>query len=395
MDKNKILKILADIVETDTEELLQLPYDTKISDIGVDSIRFIQFIVSLEEEFGIEVLDSDLLISNFQTLGMLFDTLAKYFKTDTPIKKVLVCDCDNVLWHGIAGEEDVYLDEAVQEFHRTILELYDRGVLLCLCSKSDVDCIQNAFNSLDLRLKPEHFVISKINFDDKVTNLKEIADELGLYLDSFVFVDDSDYELGFVRSVLPEVTVFKADYTDMAFVRDIKEIFEYSHSLNFDRTKQYREQKEREKEKMYYYTVEEYNASLETITVCDVAALEQAGRISELSKRTNRFNLSGVRYSEDDVVHFILDRSHTVYYISASDKFGDMGLVGSAVVDNTNAVILGFFLSCRVFGRGFEKNLVERIKKDFGNLIYGVYNKNDKNRQFESFYVDNGVIANE
>jgi FkbH-like protein len=395
MDKNKILKMLGDIAEADFDELLQLPYDTKIADIGIDSIRFIQFIVSLEEEFGIEVLDSDLLISNFQTIGMLFDTLAKYFKKETPIKKVLVCDCDNVLWHGIAGEEDIFLDEDVQKFHRTILELYDRGILLCLCSKSDADCIENAFNSLDSKLKPEHFVISKINFDDKVTNLKRIADDLGLYLDSFVFVDDSDYELGLVRSVLPEVTVFKADYTDMAFVSDLKEMFEYSPVSDFDRTKQYRDQKEREKEKQHYHTVEEYNASLETIIVCDVATEEQARRISELSERTNRFNLSGVRYNEDDVKRFISDRDHTVYYINASDKYGDMGLVGAAVVDNMNTVILGFFLSCRVFGRGFENTLIEKIKNDFDGLIYGIYNKNDKNRQFERFYAENGVIMHE
>lgn len=395
MDKNKILKMLGDIAEADFDELLQLPYDTKIADIGIDSIRFIQFIVSLEEEFGIEVLDSDLLISNFQTIGMLFDTLAKYFKKETPIKKVLVCDCDNVLWHGIAGEEDIFLDESVQKFHRTILELYERGILICLCSKSDADCIENAFNSLDSKLKPEYFVISKINFDDKVTNLKRIADDLGLYLDSFVFVDDSDYELGLVRSVLPEVTVFKADYTDMAFVSDLKEMFEYSPVSDFDRTKQYRDQKEREKEKQHYHTVEEYNASLETIIVCDVATEEQARRISELSKRTNRFNLSGVRYNEDDVKRFISDREHTVYYINASDKYGDMGLVGAAVVDTMNTVILGFFLSCRVFGRGFENTLIEKIKNDFDGLIYGIYNKNDKNRQFERFYAENGVIMHE
>ena len=176
----------------------------------MDSLKF-QMIIRFEEKFGIEVYDSDLVMSNFETVGALILTFQKYLP-DAALKKVLICDCDNVLWNGIAGEESILMDERNVRFQNMLIELYDKGVLLCLCSRNlqkNIDC---AFANLKMPLKKEHIIISKINLSNKVENIKAISNELNLSTDSFVFVDDSDYELGLINNLLPKVETVKVNY---------------------------------------------------------------------------------------------------------------------------------------------------------------------------------------
>ena len=240
-------------------------------------------------------------------------------------------------------------------------------------------------------LKKNHILISKINLTDKATNIKEIALELNLSADSFVFVDDSKYELDLVSSIIPDITTVLADYSNCDFIEKIKGFFDGS-STDINRTQQYRDQKEREKEKQRYASAEEFNASLKTEIKCETASPAQAARISELSQRTNQFNLSDVRYTEEEINYFIRDEGYCVYVLSASDKYGDMGLVGSAVVRKTeNPVIIGFFLYCRVFGRCFEEHFLNKIKSNYAVSMYGIYKRTDKNKRFEDFYPKNGV----
>ncbi len=391
MNKSKILELLGNILAISIQKLSEMPVDTKLSDLGLSSIQFIQFIVSLEEEFGIEVLDSDLMLSNFETIEMLYKTLEKYFSTEDTLKKVLICDCDNVLWNGVSGEEEIHTTALTNKFQEELIDLYNRGVLICLCSKNQPENIEEAFTSLKMPLKKEHILISKVNMTDKATNINEIALELNLSTDSFVFVDDSEYELELVSSIIPEIRTIHADYSDSGFIDEVEQCFPHN-STDINRTKQYKEQKEREKEKQLFTTAEEFNASLKTDVKCEIASLSQAARISELSQRTNQFNLSNSRYDKNEIEGFISDENYTVYVLSASDKYGDMGIVGSAIVSKSDKpVIISFFLSCRVFGRNFEKLLINKIKSDFQNPLSGIYNKTTKNQHFETFYSENGV----
>lgn len=395
MDKKKIIKLLATIIKIDEDQLIKTPVDTKLSELGLDSIQFIQFIVALEEKFNIEVLDSDLMVSNFQTIDTLYQTLEKYFVKEVLVKKVLVCDCDNVLWHGVAGEEQVYTDALTDAFQERVVELYDRGVLICLCSKNQPENIEVAFSTLNMPLKKEHILLSKVNITNKATNIKEIASELDLSIDSLVFVDDSRYEIDLVSSIIPEITAIHADYSDCAFINSIGLLFD-SNSTDIDRTQQYREQKEREKERQQYATAEEFNASLKTEVTCGLAVSAQAPRIAELSQRTNQFNLSDSRYSESQINSFINDKNYSVYTLSISDTYGDMGLIGTAIVCNlSEPMILDFYLSCRAFGRNFEKILINKIIHDHPSSLTGVYNRTEKNCRFENFYPENGVEIHE
>lgn len=390
MNKEVIFQILSTITEKSKEELINFPENQPLLDLGLDSIKFIQFIVAVEEECHIEIHDSDLLFINFDTMEKLFSTLEKYFE-NTPLKKVLICDCDNVLWHGVAGEEKIYVDSGIEQLHKTLVNLYSNGVLLCLCSKNEKANIDFAFENLDMVLEKEQIAIFKINYHDKATNIKEISDELHLSPDSFVFLDDSDYECGLVSSLIPEVYTVKADYRDLSFIAAINDLFAQNTS-SVNRTKLYKEQKEREKEKLQFTTVQEYNHSLETEATFRYDNAEAIQRIAELTQRTNQFNLSGKRYTEEDIINFMNSQSHTILTLSVSDKYGDMGIVGAAIYEMKAdfVVIHAFYLSCRAFGRDFETLMLDEIKK-LNKPIFGVYHETDKNKRHQFFYKDNGV----
>lgn len=394
MDRNKILSLLGGVTDKGTEELEKLPENTPLADIGLDSLKFIQFIVAVEEEFGFEVRDSDLLLQNFETIEKLFETLKKYFVSDMVIKKVLICDCDNVLWRGVSGEEEICIDEIRLSFQNDLVQLFNSGILLCLCSMNTRENIDMAFEVLSMPLKKEHIIFEKINFTDKASNIPEISAELNLTPDSFVFIDDSDYEIGLVNALLPEVETVKVDFDNPDFRDRVMGFFQNQSTQELNRTQLYREQKEREKSKLRYASAKEYNSSLQTNVVCETVGIEQTVRLAELSQRTNQFNLSGARYSQSDIKILINSDDHTVLYLYVTDKYGDMGIVGAAVVklNVQKAVIESFFLSCRVFSRDFEQIMLDKIKKRFADYeLYGVYTPTEKNRRFQNFYQGNGV----
>ena len=117
-----------------------IPPEQELSEIGLDSLRFIELVVALEDEFQIEIRDSDLLVQKFSTLCNLYSMLSSYL---APVKKCLILDCDNVLWKGIAGEEAIAIDEEALTFQKELIRLYEKGVLLCICSKNEQMCIRD------------------------------------------------------------------------------------------------------------------------------------------------------------------------------------------------------------------------------------------------------------
>lgn len=391
--EQKILELLRALLEL--EEGTELGKEDQLSDFGLTSILFIQFIVKLEEEFQIEIFDSDLTLKKFESVQATLDTLQKYFEPQQSLKKVLVCDCDNVLWRGIAGEENLMIGFREYKIQQALEALYKNGVLLCLCSKNEEENIRKAFSNSAMILSREHIVAYRINRRDKAFNLRQIAEELNLPTDSFVFVDDSDYELGLINGLLPEVLTVKAD-GEGAWVEEISNLFQSPSSPSErNRTILYREQKEREKNKILFSTVEEYNLSLNTIVSCGLAEKSQFPRLAELSQRTNQCNLSAARYSQQELEKLAEDPAVSVFALSARDKYGDMGIVAGAVLrKEAEAVIESFFFSCRVFERGFEEVLLARLRTEADSLpLKGVLRKTEKNKKYHDFYQRNGVIV--
>lgn len=390
MDKQKIITLLAKELEVSPAELEKHEAEAPLSEIGFTSLKFISFVVTLEEAFGIEILDSDLMFENFLTTEKIFATLQKYFVRARPIKKCLILDADNVLWKGISGEEDIVIDKQVYDFQAVLLDLYNRGVLLCVCSKNEDFLIERSFADPNMILKKENFVRILANRTDKVTHICAIANELNLSLDSMVFVDDSDYEIGFVSVNLPEVACVKFDYCDPPVIQKISAFFsEIQATSDINRTQLYLEQKHREKEKLKFTSVEEYNASLMTNAVVARAKAQDCARLAELSSRTHQFNLSASSYTEEQLSEMLTNPLYHVFSLSVDDKYGKMGIVGMAVLKKD--VIEAFMISCRAFDRNFELTLLNELKKASSAPLRGIYVKTEKNQRYANFFADNGV----
>ena len=383
--KDEIKSILSDILECPADEITD---EIPLSDLGYDSLKFISTVVEIESKYGIEVLDSDLLPDNFKDVSSICETLKKYFADKQKLYKCVITDCDGVLWRGISGEssdESAYTDESTDELCELLRDLRVKGVLLAVCSKNERANIDSMLSLTSV--SPDDFAIIEADTHDKSDSISYILNEFGFSADNAVYIDDSDAEIEYVKSKIPDITVLKADYNEN-FTAKLSEMFSNLPADSIDRTAKFREQKEREKVHRNTSSPEEYNRMLETKITCDKAVKGDALRLSELSQRANRFNLTGARYTEDEIVNMLNDCDYSVYKLCAEDIFGDMGLVAMAVVHGN--VIESFIMSCRVFGRGFEKELLDTIKSDKGNIT-GLYHPTGRNLYCESFYEESGM----
>ena len=295
-------------------------------------------------------------------------------------KKVLILDCDNTLWRGVVGEEGLsgiklspedFPGNIFWQAQHFIISLQKRGVLLAICSKNDEASVDEVLEKHEFcPLKNENFIVKKINWKSKVENIKDIATELDLGLDSFVFLDDSDFECEAVKIYLPQVAVFQVPQKISDYITVLKQIsdlfpLETGHKKN-DKTLEYRLRAQAVQEAAKWDSKDEYLRSLATKVILRKNETERVSRISELTQKTNQFNLTTRRYSESDILHYMKSDNAAVYSLHVSDKFGVSGLVGVCILryDGDCAVVEAFLLSCRVIGRGVEYSVWGHIRED-------------------------------
>lgn len=327
------------------------------------------------------------------------------------IKKVLVLDLDNTLWGGVVGEDGVDgiklsnegIGKAFLDFQMCIRSLRSIGVLLAINSKNNPIDVNKVFDEhKQMALKRDDFTVCKINWRDKVTNMKEIAAELGLGLDSFVFIDDSEFERNYVGGLLPEVAVptLPKDVAELPFWFINEVVYKYFPKLKIldeDRNKaqQYSAYLERKKLSVAV-GLSEYIQSL-NIAIDVYSKNLLISRLAQLTQKTNQFNLTTKRYTETDMVK-MLDDGVAVYAMDYADKFGKEGTVGLAIVSiqKTWAYLDTFLMSCRIIGRRVEYAFLLAVVRDiihrFGNMtIVGLYNPTEKNVLVKDFYSSCGM----
>ena len=327
--------------------------------------------------------------------------------------KVLALDCDNTLWGGVIGEDLLsgiklnrydYPGNIFWRMQHEFSALERQGILLALVTKNnpaDVDEVLQ--NHPDMVLKESQIVIKKVNWDDKPSNLRALAKELNVGLDSFIFLDDSSFECEAVRQQLPMVKTVQVPATLSDYARvvaEIKSLF-LAGGIAVDskgKTAQYRQRAGAEELKAQFETQEEYLASLELKVELTRNARANAGRISELSQKSNQFNLTTYRYSVAEIEQMMEGDSHAVYSLVVSDKFGNAGLTGVAVMryENRVAIVENFFMSCRVIGRGVETGIWNRIVTDAVKQgcteLCAEFIPSAKNMQVADFYDRLGLI---
>ena len=324
-------------------------------------------------------------------------------------KKVLIFDCDNTLWNGILGEDGfeniemstnskkgVYFNEV----QKIAISLNKKGVLLGLCSKNNEIDVQNVIDKHpDFQIGNNSIIIKKINWLDKASNIREIAEELNVGLDSIVFVDDSPFEVEYVKSQLPQVTVIKVPKILSDYPKMINKASQLFYNVSFSKedvskTVMYQQNIKRKSLENKFENIDDFLTSLEIKVDVIENDLMNIPRISQLTQKTNQFNLTTKRYTENEINGFMLSDEYLVYSFRVSDKFGDNGITGLSIlkINDKECIIDTFLMSCRIIGRKIElafiNLLIEKLKQKGFSSVSASYIKSQKNNQVNDFYLN-------
>jgi FkbH-like protein len=255
--------------------------------------------------------------------------------------KVIVLDCDNTLWKGVCGEDGalgIEIDAgryALQEF---VVRQQEAGMLLCLCSKNqEADVFEVFDRHPDMPLKRQHLVAWRINWQSKSENLKALAGELNLGLDSFIFVDDNAVECAEVAANSPDVLALQLPAEEKDIPRFLDHVWAFDHLKVTEedrrRTALYQQNLQRERFEREATTLEGFLAGLNLQIEIVPASENQIARISQLTERTNQFNFTTIRRSENEIRQLWQDGRHKILTVSVRDRFGDYGLVGVMIFE--------------------------------------------------------------
>lgn len=324
-------------------------------------------------------------------------------------RKCLVLDCDNTLWGGVVGEDgldgiklgNTYPGSSFVSFQQECVNLYNRGVILALCSKNnEVDVLEVFRNHPDSVLKEHHFSAWQINWDDKATNLTRIAEELNIGIDSLVFVDDNVFECDWVRKQLPQVEVVNLSKETYHYRNELM-LSGYFDSLTFSgedkkRSQMYVSDNQRKQLLKTASSFEDYLSGLGLQAEIGRPEAKDVPRVSQLTQKTNQFNVTTRRYTEGDIERFLASEDTEIFSLKLADRISELGLIGVAIVKYQNDVaeVDSLLMSCRALGRGAEDVLMsliyQRAKQRGSTKLVGTYLKSKKNSQVADFYLKQG-----
>ena len=287
------------------------------------------------------------------------EALCELKKLLAPPKKVLALDLDNTLWKGVVSEDGVagvVPDAALQ---REALELRKRGVLLVALSKNDAADVEPMWDDPRMVLRADDFAAMRIDWGDKSVNLADVARELNLGADSFVFVDDNAANRAEMRAALPEVAV-------APFPPDLPSYFPRRAATAEDlaRADMYKAEEKR-REAASRMTYDDYIRSLGIVNIVRPVGEGDVARVAQLSQKSNQMNVLTCRRGEDEIRAFAADPTRIVLALRSSDRFGDLGLVAfvHAKVDGERADVLDWVMSCRAMNRRIEFSLAAELER--------------------------------
>lgn len=320
-------------------------------------------------------------------------------------KKGLVLDLDNTLWGGVVGDDGVdgieigqetNLGQVYAEFQNYVKMQKDIGVLLTVDSKNDEENAIAGLNHPDGSLKPDDFVAIKANWEPKSENMKAIAKELNILPESLVFVDDNPAERAIVEGQIKGAAVPEIDSPEH-YIRIIDHagFFEATSVSDDDRKRNemYMANKKRTELEESFTDYSEYLKSLEM--EAEIAPFEKMymPRIAQLTNKSNQFNLTTKRYTQDDIEKTAADDSNITLYGRLKDKFGDNGIVSLVIGNIRSGAELHidlWLMSCRVLKRDMEFAMMDALVKkalERGvKTIYGYYYPTAKNKMVKEFY---------
>ncbi len=347
----------------------------------------------------------------YEYMGYYCDLIARQFMAISGrAKKCLVLDLDNTLWGGVVGDEGydgIMLDpndavgEAYLAFQKYILKLKERGVILAVCSKNDVENAKEPFEKNEhMLLHLEDISCFVANWQDKASNIRQIAASLNIGLDSMVFFDDNPTERELVRSFLPMVTTVEVPQDPAGYVRalDRAQVFDWLEITKEDigRSQTYVDNRKRE-EMMTNYT--DYSAYLEALELegkFEELTEKNVPRFSQLINKSNQFNLRTRRYTEAQISQMMEEEHYGLYSVSLKDKFSNYGIIACLILkyEGKSCFIDSWVMSCRVLKKDVEKftvsKLLETMKNKNCEKVVGEYLPTAKNSMVKDLYGEFG-----
>jgi FkbH-like protein len=325
------------------------------------------------------------------------------------IAKCVAVDLDNTLWGGVIGEDGMtgirlgqeYPGAAFQEVQRALLDLTRRGILLAVCSKNNfADAMEALANHSGMVLRPRDFAAMRINWNPKAESLREIAAELNIGIDSVAFLDDNPVERQHIREQAPEAIVIQLPQDPMAFAPVIRDCpyFERLTLSQEDRQRgdYYVAQRERAHLERSVTSKEDFYRSLDQVAAIAPVNASTLARVAQLTQKTNQFNLTTRRYTEQQIASMADCPGWRVWSLRVADRYADNGLVGVAIAQVNGEIceIDTFLMSCRVIGRTVETAFLARLAADAREQgargLQGWFLPTKKNAPARDFYREHG-----
>ncbi len=361
----------------------------------------------LASKLGSTIIENGICLKNFISNGCPFDNLcldetAKEILlalniSNNEAKKIIITDLDETFWKGVLGEDGLDGISAETDPSSHIHFVYqgylkilkERGILLAICSKNDLDLVEEALRTKPFLVKHEDFVAIKASYERKSIMIRELSKELNLGLEHFVFIDDNPVEVNEILEYLPEVDTF-------LFPKDLNGLNKIFTELEVKVATSKITAEDKNRTKMYKNVVQtshdlkneiidlsDYLQSLKMQVTIHDRSEDDNQRAIQLINKTNQFNLNGIRRDEKEVLE-IIKNGGNLFSASLSDKNGEHGEVISILIDSTNTA-LSFVMSCRVFQRDLEYYFLRYLLKNVTPKLKIIFESTERNKPASMF----------
>ncbi len=324
-----------------------------------------------------------------------------------PPYKVIVLDCDNTLWKGVIGEdgpENILIEPERAAMQQYLKECKNDGMLLAIASKNNLEDVQEAFRlQPEIPLQMNDFTTVRVNWSPKSENLRSIAEELNLGLDSFIFIDDDAKECAEVQEVLPEVLTVPLPHEPTVLSHFIRNLWALDAGIITDadrkRNESYQSVRDFSVALQSSESHEAFMASLNLEVVVQPVTPETLPRAAQLTQRTNQFNASTIRRTEPEIQNLVT-KGYICWTVDVSDRFGNYGQTGTILfrphMDELEVDTL--LLSCRVLGRGVEHFLITKLAQEAESrglsMVTVPFAPTAKNKPVETFLKQVAIHCN-
>ena len=352
---------------------------------------------------------------NFDIIPHLIYEFLGYVKPILGLnKKCLVLDLDNTLWGNIIGEDGFegikigpYPEgRAFIEFQKVIKSLSENGIILAINSKNNHKDAMKVINEHPhMILKEKDFSCIKINWNDKISNMKEISKELNIGLDSFIFFDDDPVNRELLRLSIPEINTVELPNDPSTYAQILRNLNDFNTLKitkdDIQRKIMYEQEHDRQKLESSTKNLNEYLKKLDIKIKIKLDDQLSISRISQLILKTNQFNLTTKRYQEEEIREFVKDETMIVGCSEVEDKFGNNGITNVFIIkiESNEWIIDTFLLSCRIMGRGIEEGIIGKILEIAKNKgikkITAEFIPTEKNKPAENFLKNYGFQKEE